>query len=223
MAGFILGFDTDREGVADELVAYIEASSIPVCMVGKLAALPGTQLERRLMAEGRLHTDRLSQLVKEGVGDQCSSGLNFDTSRPRQDVLKDFEHVLTRIYSPEAFFARVRSTAERLRPACHHVRSRREVLADTWLLMRVFAYILLRHPRYLAPFAKCFRACARTNPGALKAVGTNAILYLHVGPFARFVRERLAEEIARLEAEASVPSAASEPPGPRKREPARAA
>jgi len=37
------------------MIDFIEETNIPVCMVGLLYALPGTQLTRRLTKEGRLH------------------------------------------------------------------------------------------------------------------------------------------------------------------------
>src|SRR5262249_775808 len=51
-AGFIVGFDSERESVADAMVGLIEDAAIPVCTVGLLYALPGTQLTRRLAREG---------------------------------------------------------------------------------------------------------------------------------------------------------------------------
>src|SRR5437762_1087845 len=54
MAGFIVGFDNDPEEIFDKQVEFIEESAIPMAMVGLLLALPGTQLYRRLMKEGRL-------------------------------------------------------------------------------------------------------------------------------------------------------------------------
>lgn len=81
-------------------------------MVGLLFALPGTQLTRRLAKEGRLHEsfDRVQEDVFEG-GDQCSSGLNFDTQRPRLDILRDYRGIIAEIYSPEAYFDRVERVA----------------------------------------------------------------------------------------------------------------
>jgi hypothetical protein len=37
------------------MIDFIEETNIPVCMVGLLYALPGTQLTQRLAEEGRLH------------------------------------------------------------------------------------------------------------------------------------------------------------------------
>src|SRR6266567_2883108 len=104
-AGFIIGFDTERASVADPMVACIEDSGIPVCMVGLLYALPATRLSRRLAAEGRLEDD--SHLADAGDVDQCTSGLNFRANRPKREALQDYRDVLTRIYAPEAFFGRV--------------------------------------------------------------------------------------------------------------------
>src|SRR5262245_40040820 len=79
-AGFILGFDTERSSVSDAITDFIEASAIPMCMVGLLYALPNTQLTRRLASEGRLHADH--EIAATNGGDQCTTGLNFDTKRP---------------------------------------------------------------------------------------------------------------------------------------------
>src|SRR4051812_22557026 len=51
-AGFIVGFDNEKASMGQAMADFIEEASIPVCMVGLLYALPGTQLTRRLAAEG---------------------------------------------------------------------------------------------------------------------------------------------------------------------------
>src|SRR3979490_2341552 len=53
-AGFIVGFDTEKVSMGQAMIDFIEETNIPVCMVGLLYALPGTQLTRRLATEGRL-------------------------------------------------------------------------------------------------------------------------------------------------------------------------
>jgi hypothetical protein len=61
LTGFIVGFDSEKASVADAMIDCIEATSIPVCMIGPLYSLPNTQLNRRLEREGRVfqlaHTD----------------------------------------------------------------------------------------------------------------------------------------------------------------------
>jgi radical SAM superfamily enzyme YgiQ (UPF0313 family) len=89
LAGFIIGFDTEKSGMARGMIECIEGTSIPVCMIGLLTALPDKQLTRRLAREGRLLEFR-----DASSGDQCTAGLNFTTLRPRRDILEDYKAVL---------------------------------------------------------------------------------------------------------------------------------
>ncbi len=57
MAGFIVGFDADDEGIFERQLTFIQNSPIPFAMVGILSALPGSQLWRRLEKESRLVED----------------------------------------------------------------------------------------------------------------------------------------------------------------------
>ncbi len=104
-AGFIVGFDSEKGSIAEPMIEAIDATSIPVCMVGLLYALPTTQLTRRLEREGRLHQGLDNEPFLEG--DQCTAGLNFETVRSRRDILQDYQAVLERIYQPAAYFERV--------------------------------------------------------------------------------------------------------------------
>jgi radical SAM superfamily enzyme YgiQ (UPF0313 family) len=109
MGGFILGFDTDKEDIFDRMTDFIQKSGIPVAMVGLLQAMPGTQLFRRLLREGRiLHTD---------AGDNTSVSLNF---LPRMDAAKlveGYRSVLKQIYSSEAYYKRVKLYLKRAEAA----------------------------------------------------------------------------------------------------------
>jgi len=111
-AGFIIGFDSETQSVADAMVELIEEAAIPVCMVGLLYALPNTQLTRRLEKEGRLHPHVKREDVKSA--DQCTMGLNFATLRPRQQILADYVSVLDRIYDPVAYAGRLQRLAAML-------------------------------------------------------------------------------------------------------------
>ena len=53
-AGFIIGFDNETNQTAENMIQCIQNSGICMAMVGKLYALPKTQLTRRLKREGRL-------------------------------------------------------------------------------------------------------------------------------------------------------------------------
>ena len=196
VAGFIVGFDTEKDAVTAEMIRCIEETSIPICIVGLLTALPNTQLSRRLAREGRL---RDFDELPESSGDQCTAGLNFDTLRPRLDVLRDYKGVLERIYTPEAFFTRLGGVARHMR------RPKIEAKLDWRLLRKNLAAFgrlgvqLLRRPRLLWPFLRFVVFCVKTNPAALEWLILNVAVYLHVGRFTEFVVSDVDRRIRELE------------------------
>jgi radical SAM superfamily enzyme YgiQ (UPF0313 family) len=115
MAGFIVGFDNDPDDVFDRQVEFIDESAIPMAMVGLLQALPGTQLYRRLVKEGRL--------VTEGDGDNMETRLNFIPRMDPQRLVEGYRSILKRIYERDAYYDRVRRFLSNYHPA-NHVRRR---------------------------------------------------------------------------------------------------
>jgi radical SAM superfamily enzyme YgiQ (UPF0313 family) len=90
-AGFIVGFDSEKGSIAEPMIELIEASAIPIAMVGLLYALPNTQLTRRLAREGRLHVGR--DAAPAGKGDHCTAGVNYETKRSRLEILHDYRAI----------------------------------------------------------------------------------------------------------------------------------
>jgi Domain of unknown function (DUF4070)/Radical SAM superfamily len=197
-AGFIVGFDTEKASMGQAMIDFIEEASIPVCMVGLLYALPGTQLTRRLAAEGRLHVGH--DLMKvEHAGDQCTLGCNFDTKRPLRDVLLDYKAVLGQVYSPAAYAGRLSRLAAMLDRS-----DRRRELPDGDVRKRVAGIdsvhkIMQALPEVRGPFWKTFVEVAKTNPGALRYIVMLMALYLHLGPFSKRVIGEIDRRIAELD------------------------
>jgi len=140
-----------------------------------------------------------------GVGDQSTSGLNFATARPRRDILSDYRTILARIYRPRAYYRRVREVMRVLdRPELDRggaadppsPRLFGIPLRDFALLWRLIWRIALRQPAAFWPFCRTFCDCARSNPGAVDYVGMLAAVYLHLGPFSRFVIASVNRQIA---------------------------
>ena len=186
-AGFIVGFDSEKGSIAGGMIECIEDTAIPICMVGLLYALPTTQLTRRLLAEGRL----FSGGDFADSGDQCTAGLNFETKRPRRDVLGDYRAVLEAVYDPVAYFGRVRRVGRLLK---RH-RSHRMLRGD----LRNFARLLWRipgaGPGVRRQFWHTMLDCIIHNPRALPYLVMIMALYLHLGPFARQVIAEIDREI----------------------------
>ncbi len=195
LAGFIVGFDAEKDGVGAAMVEAIDAMSIPVAMVGLLTALPNTQLTRRLEREGRLLPFETSK-----GGDQCTAGLNFITKRARSSVLRDFRTVLQGVYSPAAYFGRVRAMGLALNLPDHPTQTTaHETKRDLRALMRLTWIMTFRRPDLRPYFWRTLWVCARQNLLALEYVLTMMLFYLHLGTFANVLIEDLDRQISLLE------------------------
>ena len=209
IAGFIVGFDTEKGSVADDMVDCVEDTAIPICMVGLLTALANTQLTARLERANRMFpsTWLMERANERGGGDQCTLGLNFETLRPRRDVYADYKTIVDRIYSPQAFFGRVGRVARELRcfwpPKRGGARPARQIaglaLGDWAALLRLFKCVIVEQPLLIGHYIKALRDCARENPGALEAVATMLAFYLHLGPFSRMVSAAIARQIDEID------------------------
>ena len=199
IAGFIVGFDTERGGVSDNMVRLIEETSIPICTVGLLTALPNTQLTRRLDKEGRLFEgyDR----PPPNAADACTAGLNFTTLRPRREIMSDFRAVIDEIYTPAAFFARLTIVAKALRkvPINRGPPDPAQTRRDIATLRRMVMRLCLRRPSMAIPFWKLFVWTLKNNPAALEPVMMNVMVYMHVGPFSRHVVAEADWQIASMD------------------------
>ena len=102
-AGFIVGFDSDDASAIERQREWIATSRVPLAMVGILAALPGTQLERRLIQEGRLI---------ERLGGDTFDRPNFRTKMDEVELLKSYARLLESVYAPAAYFERSNRSLE---------------------------------------------------------------------------------------------------------------
>jgi len=191
--GYIVGFDTERGSVAQGVLELIEASAVPVNMVGLLFALPNTQLQRRLALEQRLLPD--FEVAQAGAGDQCTSGLNFVPKRPRLDILLDYRRIIDESYAPKAYFGRVLQVGSQL--DCSKKRLRlplRSVLRD----LRGFCCLVWRMgvlADYRWTFWKTLGKLAWRNPKGLRYSVALMALYLHFGSFRKFLVAHLTGSI----------------------------
>ena len=77
------------------------------------------------------------------------------------------------------------------------------MIADALTPLRLLSRIvrrLARQPSALWHFTRVFVECALRNPRALEYVGAMAALYIHFGPFSRFVIASLDEQIRCIDA-----------------------
>jgi radical SAM superfamily enzyme YgiQ (UPF0313 family) len=106
-AGFIVGFDTDPEDVAERQIDFIQESGIATAMVGLLSALPKTRLHRRLASEGRI--------LGESSGNNTHElRLDFVPKMEASRLVEAYAKVLTTIYDPKRYFERCEVLLSRL-------------------------------------------------------------------------------------------------------------
>lgn len=108
LSGFIVGFDTDPPDVFGRMIEFIRTAAIPVSMVGLLSALPGTQLTRRLLKEGRL--------LSEGNGSNTIDDLNFIPTMDSSQLVEGYKKILATIYQPREYYQRVLEFLSHYRP-----------------------------------------------------------------------------------------------------------
>jgi len=195
-AGFIVGFDSEKGSVADALIELIEEAAIPICMVGLLFALPNTQLTRRLKSEGRLHAELLS--APEAAIDQATQGLNFDTIRPREEILSDFKRVLETVYEPAAYAKRLQRLAGLLGNSNRNRRAQVDDARSRIDGLGIVHRILSNLPQGQDVFRQTIIRCAATNPQWARTIVMLTAFYLHLGPFSQQVIHRLEQQLDDL-------------------------
>ena len=198
LAGFIVGFDEEKTSVAGPICGLIEDAAIPVAMAGLLFALPDTQLTRRLEREGRLHPGH--DQSDGDLGDQCTSGLNFDTARPRAEILADYRRIVDHIYRPENYLARVRRVVDRLdMSGPNGDLTRGRFRKDIGEFLRVTWTLTVRRPEHRRTYLALVAYCVKRNPRALNAALILYLLYVHLGPFSRYVVGEIDKQIEEVE------------------------
>ncbi len=100
LGGFIVGFDNDPDDIFERQIDFIRESAIPVAMVGLLAAIPDTQLWRRLEREGRLMG------VEDHTGSNTDCVLNFVPKMDPTRLIEGYKSIIRNIYSPREYYAR---------------------------------------------------------------------------------------------------------------------
>jgi radical SAM superfamily enzyme YgiQ (UPF0313 family) len=189
--GYIVGFDAEQGTVAQGMIDLIEASDAPVNMVGLLYALPGTQLTRRLAREGRL-AEQFDQVWEEvHAGDQCGYGLNFTTLRPRGEILSDYRRIIAETYAATNYFDRVRRLSLALNCSKRQFKqSTSGLLRDIRAFARMVWRMGLKGPVRRLFWRTLFQVLWQ-NPKSVRYALTMIALYLHLGPFSKFVLQQM--------------------------------
>ena len=154
--GFILGLDSDDEGVFDAQIEFIQQAGIPVAPIYLLTALRGTDMYERLRAENRL--------LDKQIGTNAMT-LNFKPELDPGTLIDGYRRVTATLYDPtlENYFQRCLALFEHLKAVPHlrkplrgnavvvaAMRVRRQLSKDQIpAFSRFIAQVSRDHPRML--------------------------------------------------------------------------
>ncbi len=113
--GFIVGFDNDSPETFERQIRFIQESRIVTAMVGMLNAPRGSRLYERLQKEGRLR--------KDVSGDNTDFSTNIIPRMGYERLVAGYKEVLSGIYSPSAYYERVKAFLREYEPVERKKRS----------------------------------------------------------------------------------------------------
>jgi hypothetical protein len=109
--GFIVGFDSDSPTIFERLIEFIQDSGIATAMVGLLNAPKGTQLYQRMLQEGRISS--------AFTGNNTDLSINFTPKMNLEVLISGYKNIVSTIYSPRHYYARVMNFLKEYRPVKH--------------------------------------------------------------------------------------------------------
>lgn len=196
-AGFIIGFDNESDHIAQNMMECIQDSGVCMAMIGKLYALPNTQLTNRLKREGRLFKEgfRLYDMTEI---DQTSSGLNFITAKSRLEILDNFVQIIKYIYNPQNYYKRVTYTCLNLKPTNKYKPGIIKTLKMASVFIKLCSKVgFNRVTGWL--YWKTFFTILIKNPKAIEAAVNLAAMFIHFYKQSKFIIDITNKEIKYIE------------------------
>ena len=152
LGGFILGLDSDDEGVFDAQIEFIQETGIPVAPIYLLTALKGTDMYERLKSEDRL--------LEAPLGTNAMP-LNFKTELEYGTLIDGYKRVIATLYDEtlENYFSRCLTLFRHLKPVRHlrKPKSRTEIDAAFMVVRRrLSARQLPAYSKFIAKVSKVY-------------------------------------------------------------------
>jgi radical SAM superfamily enzyme YgiQ (UPF0313 family) len=105
-AGIMVGFDDDDQSIFRRQVEFIQELSIPICFAGMMMAPDGTELQKRLIREGRC-------LGSDGIKDHTCETNVVPKLMTLEQLYRGYFWMLSRIYDEKNFYERVKGALAR--------------------------------------------------------------------------------------------------------------
>jgi radical SAM superfamily enzyme YgiQ (UPF0313 family) len=200
MAGFIIGFDGEKNGAGDRIVEFVSRTGIPAAMMGMLQALPNTGLWHRLEKEGRLIQEKA-----DAKGVNQTNLLNFVPTRPIRDIANEYVDAFCRLYEPNAYIDRVTHYYLKVgKPRWQQfvkAAALGKATLPTWTDVRALLIVIgrqgiLRNTRWR--FWRSLATIARRNPDNLEQFLVTLAHNEHFQEYRGIVTREIQEQLASL-------------------------
>ncbi|MFL0733515.1 MAG: B12-binding domain-containing radical SAM protein [Prochlorococcus sp.] len=192
MAGFIIGFDGEKDGAGGRIVDFVTRTGIPAAMMGMLQALPNTALWHRLEKE-----DRLIQDKDAAKGVNQTNLLNFKPTRPIRDIANEYVEAFCALYEPNAYMDRVYSYYLKMGPP----RWKAAAKLPTWIDIRALTIVIWRQGikrNTRSRFWRYMLGMARQNPAMLEQFLVVLAHNEHFLEYRAIVRQQIREQLELL-------------------------
>jgi radical SAM superfamily enzyme YgiQ (UPF0313 family) len=197
--GFIIGFDNETSGTARQILEIVDYGKICMAMIGLLYALPNTQLTRRLIRENRFFEgSNLMDEKKKGLIDQTTTGLNFVTQRPRDEIIGDFIYLLKKAYSPKSYFDKSLKLGLALKTDRKFKPSFKKLRRTVQALFKLFIRLGMR-PSTSCYFWRNIFAIMIINPSSFEDVFNLMAMYIHFAKQSQFTIDLMTSELNQTE------------------------
>ncbi|MFL0750107.1 MAG: B12-binding domain-containing radical SAM protein [Prochlorococcus sp.] len=192
MAGFIIGFDGEKDGAGGRIVDFVTRTGIPAAMMGMLQALPNTALWHRLEKE-----DRLIQDKDAAKGVNQTNLLNFKPTRPIRDIANEYVEAFCALYEPNAYMDRVYSYYLKMGPP----RWKAAAKLPTWIDIRALTIVIWRQGikrNTRSRFWRYMLGMARQNPAMLEQFLVVLAHNEHFLEYRAIVQQQIREQLELL-------------------------
>ena len=192
MAGFIIGFDGEKDGAGGRIVDFVTRTGIPAAMMGMLQALPNTALWHRLEKE-----DRLIQDKDAAKGVNQTNLLNFKPTRPIRDIANEYVDAFCALYEPNAYMDRVYSYYLKMGAP----RWKAAATLPTWIDIRALTIVIWRQGikrNTRSRFWRYMLGMARQNPAMLEQFLVVLAHNEHFLEYRAIVQQQIREQLELL-------------------------
>lgn len=178
---FIVGFDSDDKHVFDEQLAFIQAASIPVAMVGMLQALPGTPLYDRIKREGRFRDGATG-----GIRGAASSLVHTNIEPKNmtyEELAHGFRYLVRTLYRYDLFAERLMQAVALGRKTGNKGRARLTAKGVATILRLLRYYLVTTDLGRIRMFLKVLLRTLTRDPQQLHTVLMHLVVYKHLKLF----------------------------------------